>query len=146
MTVSSEKNAHETKWPREAFRVLKNSSETHKLYHETGVHHCIAVSHPNLAWLVEFCADGKTAHQGLQSKKFQQILFEFGSPIMFCACGKVPGSYVPETWFEGSFSGNKPVSGDYLVMRDGGHVVKVGAVRTCPHTDHERLGETWFSP
>ena len=45
----------------------------------------------------------KTAHQGLQGKKFQQIMFEFGSPIMFHVCGTVPGSYVPDTWFEGSF-------------------------------------------
>ena len=115
----------------EQIRVLRKALESRVGYRLPG-------SHPALAWMVEHASDllykflagsdGKTAHERLKGKKYDQELAEFGEKVHYRLDKKSITNKLEAKWAEGFFFGILWRSCEAIVSTDKG-VVKAGTIK-----------------
>ena len=111
----------------------------HKLSLESRLGKQLEVSHAVFAWLVEHAADllnkfvvgtdCRSAFERVKARRYNGMMLEFASPVMFRVSGKVEGGVMSERWYEGVWLGKRFDTEEHLVMKDDGLVVRCRAVR-----------------
>ena len=131
-----------------AIQSIEKQLRVLKLALERNLKAKIGAEHPCFPWLVEHTADiltkfvvgrdGMTGWERLKGRKYNGLLFEFGTKVFHRVQHKPVGGEMEARWLPAVWLGKRFATDEHVVAMENGTVVRTGAVREFPGEAFEK--------